>query len=157
VPGSAAFTIDIAGAKLRSALASAGSMLFFALWRGAPPTMLNRPADLMSKKGPAGSLVVESSILPPAFASYTRMLPPRCSIAPRSSAPDEVLATHKGYLSRISTFTVPSPVAVLKGLVLVAFIGRIREQGESLETAVYRGTLLRPRPRALLTFAVQSP
>ena len=63
----------------------------------------------------------------------------------------------QGYLSRISTFTVPSPVAVLKGLVLVAFIGRIREQGESLETAVYRGTLLRPRPRALLTFAVQSP
>ena len=29
-----------------------------------------------------------------------------------------------------------SGVAVLKGLVLVAFIGRIREQGESLETAV---------------------
>jgi len=71
-------------------------MLFFALWRGAPPTMLNRPADLMSKKGPAGSLVVESSILPPAFATYTRTLPPRCSIAPRSSTPDEVLATHTG-------------------------------------------------------------
>ena len=35
---------------------------------------------------------------------------------------------------------------------LVAFIGRIREEGESLETAVYRETLLRPRP-VLMTAA----
>jgi len=35
----------------------------------------------------------------------------------------------------------------------VAFMGRIREQGESLETAVYRGTLLSPRP-VLMTAAV---
>jgi len=33
VPGSAAFIIDTAGAKLRSELASADSMLVFAVWR----------------------------------------------------------------------------------------------------------------------------
>jgi hypothetical protein len=33
VPGSAAFIIDIAGAKLRSELASADSILVFAVWR----------------------------------------------------------------------------------------------------------------------------
>jgi len=33
VPGSAAFIIDTAGAKLRSELASFDSMLVFAVWR----------------------------------------------------------------------------------------------------------------------------
>ena len=45
--------------------------------------------------------------------------------------------------------------SVLNGLVLVAFIGRFRQQGESLETAVYQGTLLRLRP-VLMTAAVAS-
>src|SRR5215469_6453068 len=43
----------------------------------------------------------------------------------------------------------------VSGVVLVAFIGRIGEEGESLETAVYRETLLRPRP-VLMTAAVAS-
>ena len=52
-------------------------------------------------------------------------------------------------------FIAVSGVAVLNGLVLVAFIGRFREQGEGLETAVYQGTLLRLRP-VLMTAAVAS-
>lgn len=48
-----------------------------------------------------------------------------------------------------------SGVAVLNGLVLVAFIGRFREQGNPLESAVYQGTLLRLRP-VLMTAAVAS-
>lgn len=52
-------------------------------------------------------------------------------------------------------FIAVSGVAVLNGIVLVAFIGRFRQQGESLETAVYQGTLLRLRP-VLMTAAVAS-
>jgi len=52
-------------------------------------------------------------------------------------------------------FIAVSGVAVLNGLVLVAFIGRFHQQGESLETAVYQGTLLRLRP-VLMTAAVAS-
>jgi cobalt-zinc-cadmium resistance protein CzcA len=52
-------------------------------------------------------------------------------------------------------FIAVSGVAVLNGLVLVAFIGRFRERGESLEMAVYQGTLLRLRP-VLMTAAVAS-
>lgn len=48
-----------------------------------------------------------------------------------------------------------SGVAVLNGLVLAAFIGRFRREGEALEAAVYRGTLLRLRP-VLMTAAVAS-
>jgi hypothetical protein len=42
----------MAGAKLRSELASADAMLLFALRPGAPKTMLNRPACLMGKRDP---------------------------------------------------------------------------------------------------------
>lgn len=52
-------------------------------------------------------------------------------------------------------FIAVSGVAVLNGLVLVAFIGRFRERGEPLEAAVYQGTLLRLRP-VLMTAAVAS-
>jgi cobalt-zinc-cadmium resistance protein CzcA len=52
-------------------------------------------------------------------------------------------------------FIAVSGVAVLNGLVLVAFIGRFHQQGASLETAVYQGTLLRLRP-VLMTAAVAS-
>ena len=52
-------------------------------------------------------------------------------------------------------FIAVSGVAVLNGLVLVAFIGRFREQGEELETSIYQGTLLRLRP-VLMTAAVAS-
>ena len=52
-------------------------------------------------------------------------------------------------------FIAVSGVAVLNGLVLVAFIGRFRERGEQLEAAVYQGTLLRLRP-VLMTAAVAS-
>ena len=52
-------------------------------------------------------------------------------------------------------FIAVSGVAVLNGLVLVHFISRFRERGESLETAVYQGTLLRLRP-VLMTAAVAS-
>jgi cobalt-zinc-cadmium resistance protein CzcA len=48
-----------------------------------------------------------------------------------------------------------SGVAVLNGLVLVVFIGRLHQHGESLETAVHQGTLLRLRP-VLMTAAVAS-
>ncbi len=52
-------------------------------------------------------------------------------------------------------FIAVSGVAVLNGLVLVAFIGGFRERGEPLEAAVYQGTLLRLRP-VLMTAAVAS-
>lgn len=52
-------------------------------------------------------------------------------------------------------FIAVSGVAVLNGLVLVAFIGRFHQQGVSLETAVYQGTLLRLRP-VLMTAVVAS-
>jgi len=52
-------------------------------------------------------------------------------------------------------FIAVSGVAVLNGLVLVAFIGRLRQRGEALETAVYQGTLLRLRP-VLMTASVAS-
>jgi cobalt-zinc-cadmium resistance protein CzcA len=52
-------------------------------------------------------------------------------------------------------FIAVSGVAVLNGLVLVAFIGRLHQQGEPLERAVYQGTLLRLRP-VLMTAAVAS-
>ncbi|HYL38502.1 MAG TPA: CusA/CzcA family heavy metal efflux RND transporter [Bryobacteraceae bacterium] len=52
-------------------------------------------------------------------------------------------------------FIAVSGVAVLNGLVLVAFIGRFRERGDPLEAAVYQGTLLRLRP-VLMTAAVAS-
>ncbi|HWB84445.1 MAG TPA: CusA/CzcA family heavy metal efflux RND transporter [Bryobacteraceae bacterium] len=52
-------------------------------------------------------------------------------------------------------FIAVSGVAVLNGLVLVAFVARFRERGESLDLAVYQGTLLRLRP-VLMTAAVAS-
>ena len=52
-------------------------------------------------------------------------------------------------------FIAVSGVAVLNGLVLVAFIGQFRKRGDSLETAVYQGCLLRLRP-VLMTAAVAS-
>jgi cobalt-zinc-cadmium resistance protein CzcA len=52
-------------------------------------------------------------------------------------------------------FIAVSGVAVLNGLVLVAFIGQFQKRGESLEIAVYQGTLLRLRP-VLMTAAVAS-
>jgi cobalt-zinc-cadmium resistance protein CzcA len=52
-------------------------------------------------------------------------------------------------------FIAVSGVAVLNGIVLVAFIGRFRQRGESLETSIYQGTLLRLRP-VLMTAAVAS-
>ena len=52
-------------------------------------------------------------------------------------------------------FIAVSGVGVLNGLVLVAFIARFRERGESQEAAVYQGTLLRLRP-VLMTAAVAS-
>jgi heavy metal efflux system protein len=52
-------------------------------------------------------------------------------------------------------FIAVSGVAVLNGLVLVAFIGQFQKRGEPLETAVYHGTLLRLRP-VLMTAAVAS-
>lgn len=52
-------------------------------------------------------------------------------------------------------FIAVSGVAVLNGLVLVAFIDQARKRGESLETAVVLGTLLRLRP-VLMTAAVAS-
>ena len=52
-------------------------------------------------------------------------------------------------------FIAVSGVAVLNGLVLVAFIDRFRQRGESLEAAVYQGTLRRLRP-VLMTAAVAS-
>ena len=52
-------------------------------------------------------------------------------------------------------FIAGSGVAVLNGLVLVAFIGQFRKRGESVETAVYQGTLIRLRP-VLMTAAVAS-
>ena len=52
-------------------------------------------------------------------------------------------------------FIAVSGVAVLNGLVLVAFIGQFRTRGEPLETAVYQGTLLRLRP-VLMTATVAS-
>ena len=58
--GSAAFIIDIAGAKLRSEFASADSMRFFAVWHWSAVDVLNRPAYPKGKKGAGGALVVES-------------------------------------------------------------------------------------------------
>lgn len=52
-------------------------------------------------------------------------------------------------------FIAVSGVAVLNGLVLVAFIARFRERGEPMEAAVYQGTLLLLRP-VLMTAAVAS-
>ena len=52
-------------------------------------------------------------------------------------------------------FIAVSGVAVLNGLVLVAFIGRFHQHGETLEAAVFQGTLLRLRP-VLMTAAVAS-
>ncbi|HEY2017774.1 MAG TPA: efflux RND transporter permease subunit, partial [Bryobacteraceae bacterium] len=52
-------------------------------------------------------------------------------------------------------FVAVSGVAVLNGLVLVAFIGQFRERGNTLDAAVYEGTLLRLRP-VLMTAAVAS-
>ena len=52
-------------------------------------------------------------------------------------------------------FIAVSGVAVLNGLVLVAFIGQFRQRGETLEIAVYEGTLVRLRP-VLMTAAVAS-
>jgi cobalt-zinc-cadmium resistance protein CzcA len=52
-------------------------------------------------------------------------------------------------------FIAVSGVAVLNGLVLVGFIDQFRNRGESLETAVYQGTLIRLRP-VLMTAAVAS-
>jgi cobalt-zinc-cadmium resistance protein CzcA len=52
-------------------------------------------------------------------------------------------------------FIAVSGVAVLNGLVLVAFIGQFRRRGEPLETAVYQATLIRLRP-VLMTAAVAS-
>ena len=52
-------------------------------------------------------------------------------------------------------FIAVSGVAVLNGLVLVAFIGQFRKRGDTLDTAVYEGTLLRLRP-VLMTAAVAS-
>jgi hypothetical protein len=62
MPGSADFIIDIAGAKLRSQLASADAILFFALRRSS--WMLDRPADLKGNKGPTGPLIAESAFFP---------------------------------------------------------------------------------------------
>lgn len=52
-------------------------------------------------------------------------------------------------------FIAVSGVAVLNGLVLVAFVGQFRKRGDSLETAVYQATLIRLRP-VLMTAAVAS-
>jgi cobalt-zinc-cadmium resistance protein CzcA len=52
-------------------------------------------------------------------------------------------------------FVAVSGVAVLNGLVLVAFIGQLRQRGEPLEAAVYEATLVRLRP-VLMTAAVAS-
>jgi len=52
-------------------------------------------------------------------------------------------------------FIAVSGVAVLNGLVLVAFIGQFRKRGDTLDTAVTEGTLLRLRP-VLMTAAVAS-
>jgi heavy metal efflux system protein len=52
-------------------------------------------------------------------------------------------------------FIAVSGVAVLNGLVLVAFIGQFRKRGDTLDTAVYEGTLLRLRP-VLMTASVAS-
>jgi cobalt-zinc-cadmium resistance protein CzcA len=52
-------------------------------------------------------------------------------------------------------FIAVSGVAVLNGLVLVAFIGQFRQQGGPLEAAVYEATLVRLRP-VLMTAAVAS-
>jgi cobalt-zinc-cadmium resistance protein CzcA len=52
-------------------------------------------------------------------------------------------------------FIAVSGVAVLNGLVLVGFIDQFRKRGESLERAVYDGTLIRLRP-VLMTAAVAS-
>jgi cobalt-zinc-cadmium resistance protein CzcA len=52
-------------------------------------------------------------------------------------------------------FIAVSGVAVLNGLVIVAFIGQLRQRGEPLEAAVYEATLVRLRP-VLMTAAVAS-
>jgi cobalt-zinc-cadmium resistance protein CzcA len=52
-------------------------------------------------------------------------------------------------------FIAVSGVAVLNGLVLVAFIDQAHKRGQPLETAVYHGTLRRLRP-VLMTAAVAS-
>ena len=57
MPGSAAFIIDIAGAKLRSDLASADSMLVFAVWRRSA---VDDAQSAMGKSGSGGVLIVES-------------------------------------------------------------------------------------------------
>ena len=49
-------------------------------------------------------------------------------------------------------FIAVSGVAVLNGLVLVAFIGQFRTRGQTLEAAVYEATLIRLRP-VLMTAA----
>jgi cobalt-zinc-cadmium resistance protein CzcA len=52
-------------------------------------------------------------------------------------------------------FIAVSGVAVLNGLVLVAFIGQFRTRGQTLKAAVYEATLIRLRP-VLMTAAVAS-
>jgi cobalt-zinc-cadmium resistance protein CzcA len=52
-------------------------------------------------------------------------------------------------------FIAVSGVAVLNGLVLVAFVGQFRKRVETLETAIYQATLVRLRP-VLMTAAVAS-
>ena len=52
-------------------------------------------------------------------------------------------------------FIAVSGVAVLNGLVLVAFIQQFLKRGENVETAVYQATLIRLRP-VLMTAAVAS-
>ena len=59
MPGSAAFIIDIAGAKLRSEFASADSMRFFAVWhRSAVDAAQSASVSQRQKRSPV--LVVDS-------------------------------------------------------------------------------------------------
>jgi hypothetical protein len=60
--------IVIAGAKLRSEVVSADSMLMFTVWRRVPLTTLNRPRYPMGQKGP---LALQSRKACSSYCSFT--------------------------------------------------------------------------------------
>ncbi len=106
MPGSAAFIIDIAGAKLRSVLASTGAMLFFALCRRSAVDDAQSASGSHRQKGTLGSLVPESPFFPNALAPSAVVwsgklyalcirVPPRYSIASTFVSVREDLATHR--------------------------------------------------------------
>ena len=99
-----AFITDIAGAKLRSALASADAMVFFfALWRRRA---VDDAQSAMGKTGSVGTRAVESLFFLLLFHDLRRCgllqatctaqrAQELCGVAQRSSRSNEVVATHR--------------------------------------------------------------